>query len=96
MTVMLLYWTAEVEADGTVYFRKDIYNRDPAVIEGLNEPIRFSLPGGGEDAVGLRGDEQTEARFEGALLIGKAQRLLHRAARSAGFTHPVRHPLLEE
>lgn len=54
MTVMLLYWTAEVVEDGTVYFRKDIYNRDPAVIEGLDEPYRFSPPRGVRETIRSR------------------------------------------
>ena len=44
LTVMLLYWTAEVTEDGTVVFKKDIYNRDAAVIRGLNDPFEFSPP----------------------------------------------------
>jgi murein L,D-transpeptidase YcbB/YkuD len=44
LTVMLLYWTAEVSEDGTVVFKKDIYNRDAAVIRGLNDPFEFSPP----------------------------------------------------
>lgn len=46
VTVMLLYWTAGVEPDGTVTFSNDVYNRDPAVIEGLNQPFEFSPPRG--------------------------------------------------
>ena len=42
LTVMLLYWTAEVREDGTVAFKKDIYNRDPAVIRGLDDSTGFS------------------------------------------------------
>jgi murein L,D-transpeptidase YcbB/YkuD len=51
ITVMLLYWTAEVGEDGTVYFRRDIYDRDRAVVEGLDEPFRFSPPGGAREAL---------------------------------------------
>lgn len=44
LTVMLLYWTAEVVEDGTVLFKRDIYNRDAAVIRGLDDPFTYSPP----------------------------------------------------
>jgi murein L,D-transpeptidase YcbB/YkuD len=40
MTVMLLYWTAEVDEDGRVSFFPDVYTRDPGVIAALAEPFR--------------------------------------------------------
>ena len=46
LTVMLLYWTAEVDADGTVRFSQDVYERDAAVIDGLNRPFRYVPPRG--------------------------------------------------
>jgi len=39
MTVMLLYWTAEVDAAGRVSFFPDVYQRDAAVIAALAEPF---------------------------------------------------------
>jgi murein L,D-transpeptidase YcbB/YkuD len=36
VTVMLLYWTVAVDTAGTVYFKDDIYQRDAAVLNGLN------------------------------------------------------------
>ena len=36
MSVLLLYWTAQAEKDGTVSFKRDIYNRDDAVLKGLD------------------------------------------------------------
>jgi murein L,D-transpeptidase YcbB/YkuD len=51
LTVMLLYWTAQADAEGTVFFRKDVYNRDAPIIEGLDEPFRVSPPKGAREAV---------------------------------------------
>jgi murein L,D-transpeptidase YcbB/YkuD len=42
MTVMLLYWTAEVDAAGKVSFFPDVYQRDPSVIDALAQPFRAS------------------------------------------------------
>jgi murein L,D-transpeptidase YcbB/YkuD len=39
MTLMLLYWTAEVDARGRVAFYPDVYERDGAVIAALREPF---------------------------------------------------------
>ncbi len=38
--ILILYWTAGAEAK-TVFFNKDIYDRDPEVLEELNKPVIF-------------------------------------------------------
>ncbi len=42
VTILLMYWTVEVGQDGTIYFKKDPYDRDGLVLEGLgrDEDIR--------------------------------------------------------
>jgi murein L,D-transpeptidase YcbB/YkuD len=32
----LLYWTADVGADGVVHFYEDVYNRDQRLLDALN------------------------------------------------------------
>ncbi|MBT8445774.1 MAG: murein L,D-transpeptidase, partial [Gammaproteobacteria bacterium] len=39
LTVLVLYWTAEVAPDGTARFFKDIYGRDKRIIAGLDRPF---------------------------------------------------------
>jgi len=41
LPVLLLYWTAEVREDDSVYFYQDIYDRDQSVADGLD--ARFIL-----------------------------------------------------
>jgi len=45
MPVLLLYWTAMVEPDGTVYFFNDVYERDERIAEALSEPFQLDMPG---------------------------------------------------
>ena len=42
--VLLLYRTVNVDADGTVYFKEDIYERDAKVLAGLDGGFRFDAP----------------------------------------------------
>jgi len=40
MPVLILYGTAWVEADGTVHFRRDVYQRDARVLDALEDEFR--------------------------------------------------------
>ena len=44
MPVMLLYWTAEVGADGQIRFYGDVYERDQAILDALNAPFQIDMP----------------------------------------------------
>ena len=44
LPVLLLYWTAMVKPDGTVYFFDDVYARDERIAEALDEPFRLDVP----------------------------------------------------
>lgn len=37
--IFLLYWTVDVEDDGSIRFSEDIYQRDPTIIQALNRPL---------------------------------------------------------
>ncbi|MCU0605469.1 MAG: L,D-transpeptidase family protein [Desulfobacterales bacterium] len=39
--VLLYYWTAQGQADGSVHFKTDIYRRDPAVLKALDGEFKF-------------------------------------------------------
>ena len=41
VTVILMYWTVNNTPDGRAVFKRDIYDRDAAVLAGLNEPFRY-------------------------------------------------------
>ena len=41
LPVVILYWTAFVDFDGTIHFQNDLYDRDPAVLAALNGPIEL-------------------------------------------------------
>jgi len=41
VSIILLYWTVGFTPDGRVIFKQDIYERDPAIIRGLNAGFRF-------------------------------------------------------
>ena len=42
--VLLLYWTVNVDEEGTVYFKEDIYERDAKVLAGLDGGFSFDAP----------------------------------------------------
>jgi murein L,D-transpeptidase YcbB/YkuD len=41
LPIYLLYWTTGVDRQGNIYFIKDVYKRDPAVLKALNLPVKF-------------------------------------------------------
>lgn len=43
--VAILYLTAALDDEGHVTFLKDVYNRDPAVLDALNGPVILEFPG---------------------------------------------------
>jgi len=49
LSVMLLYWTVDVDDQGIVNFKKDVYGRDKRIIAALHGDFVFSAPGGMPD-----------------------------------------------
>jgi murein L,D-transpeptidase YcbB/YkuD len=43
VTIIMLYWTVAADDDGTVRFSRDIYERDTAIISGLNDTFSFRV-----------------------------------------------------
>ena len=41
VTVILMYWTVNITDDGELMFKMDVYDRDAAVLSGLNKPFSF-------------------------------------------------------
>ena len=41
VVVILLYWTVDVDDEGTVLFKQDIYDRDPPIIKALGKKFSF-------------------------------------------------------
>lgn len=41
INIYLMYWTARVDQKNTLYFMKDIYKRDAAVLKALDNPFYF-------------------------------------------------------
>ena len=39
--ILLLYWTAGIGFNQNFYFKTDIYNRDDALIDALNQPFEI-------------------------------------------------------
>lgn len=41
INIYLMYWTSRVDQENTLYFMKDVYKRDSAVLKALDESIMF-------------------------------------------------------
>jgi murein L,D-transpeptidase YcbB/YkuD len=39
--VILMYWTLDADPDGSVYFKRDLYDRDPRVLRTLDDDFSF-------------------------------------------------------
>ncbi len=42
--VLILYWTAELDADGDVRFLPDVYHRDPPLLQALKGAVAIDFP----------------------------------------------------
>lgn len=42
--VLILYWTAEIDGQGQLRFHRDVYDRDPALLDALNGEVRIEFP----------------------------------------------------
>ena len=47
--VLLLYWTVNIDSDGVIYFKDDIYARDAKVLTGLDGEFEFDAPADSPD-----------------------------------------------
>jgi murein L,D-transpeptidase YcbB/YkuD len=52
--VLLLYFTASIDADGELAFRPDLYERDGPIVEALAAPFRFAPVDAGAARAGTR------------------------------------------
>lgn len=41
ISIYIMYWTARVDENSNLFFMKDVYKRDPAVLKALNDPVLF-------------------------------------------------------
>jgi len=43
INIYIMYWTSRVDQENNLYFMKDVYKRDNAVIKALNKPYLFKV-----------------------------------------------------
>jgi murein L,D-transpeptidase YcbB/YkuD len=44
LSVLLLYWTAQIGEDGQIHFYNDVYERDQKILTALDSPYRVNIP----------------------------------------------------